>query len=99
MMLQYPPILNLFPYTTLFRSHLGNLNQTPFSVVSGNADRDSYVQALRVLGPAGIVDALPVEEWGWKPGALRDRKSTRLNSSHLVMSYAVLCLKKNIQIY
>src|SRR5215218_10534682 len=35
-----------------------------------------------------------VEETGWRPGPFRDRKSTRLNSSHTVISYAVFCLKK-----
>src|SRR5260221_800800 len=65
-MIRRPPRSTLFPYTTLFRSHLanGNLIYNHFSV-----------SAYRLLKQ-------------------RDRKSTRLNSSHTVISYAVFCLKK-----
>src|SRR5436190_13412970 len=79
-MLQPPPSSTLFPYTTLFRSQL-------------HARR-----AVRPLRPAAIDAAvvLPVTQRG-EAGlrtARRDRKSTRLNSSHTVISYAVFCLKK-----
>ena len=45
---------------------LGHLSETPFASMSAAADADHYVQALRILGPRGLVDELPVESWGWK---------------------------------
>src|SRR5256885_4409570 len=81
-MIRRPPRSTLFPYTTLFRSHAG--------VLVRNAE------ALETLAR---VDTLVVDKTGTltegKPlvNAV-DRKSTRLNSSHLVISYAVFCLKK-----
>src|SRR2546427_1723954 len=86
-MIRRPPRSTLFPYTTLFRSER--------ALVAAAAGRQDIVGARtdRVRGP------------GWKPrrgGAARrcdlagvaDRKSTRLNSSHSQISYAVFCLKK-----
>src|SRR3712207_8409526 len=84
-MIRRPPRSTLFPYTTLFRS-INDLN------------RDLVVTIRSDLAEAGI--DLPVY-WGnrnWDPylrDTLRDRKSTRLNSSHANISYAVFCLKKN----
>src|SRR5256885_10793023 len=82
-MIRRPPRSTLFPYTTLFRS------------LSPSAD--SYPACK---GPHGT-DAVPREERTRngslrpaRPHQFRDRKSTRLNSSHLVISYAVFCLKK-----
>src|SRR5690606_41741224 len=72
-----PPRSTLFPYTTLFRSHLGSGRREP----GGHG-----LQARRRRGPA------PVELV--QVGPRRDRKSTRLNSSHVKISYAVFCLKK-----
>src|SRR5256885_2644371 len=71
-MIRRPPRSTLFPYTTLFRSHLGGA-----------------AQGVRVLH-ARVV--LSVRLADFRSG--EDRKSTRLNSSHLVISYAVFCLKK-----
>src|SRR5205807_9943850 len=69
----------LFPYTTLFRSSGAGVVVPALPGVAEPAD--SFAQAHGQLG-----DGLqPLE---------RDRKSTRLNSSHLVISYAVFCLKK-----
>src|SRR2546426_3548759 len=93
-MIRRPPRSTLFPYTTLFRS-LGARREP--------RDRPRAAVRLRPLERArrlrpcacrvGRIDCLPrVEE---KADTLaRDRKSTRLNSSHLVISYAVFCLKK-----
>src|SRR5690349_23502432 len=98
-----PPISTLFPYTTLFRSWLsGGIhhrnspgNQQPEEgVACGRADVSS--------GNRGGVESAPV---GWSEWSVRscigragvhrsDRKSTRLNSSHVEISYAVFCLKK-----
>src|SRR5256885_11914531 len=91
-MIRRPPRSTLFPYTTLFRSRQ----------CGGKLLDRAHIG--RVVGGAGrrTVDEEPDRV---KPGALRDaehralarivdRKSTRLNSSHLVISYAVFCLKK-----
>src|SRR5256885_13341180 len=77
-MIRRPPRSTLFPYTTLFRSR------------SFPSIRETELSRR----PGGF---LPVERSrGILPSiqAARDRKSTRLNSSHLVISYAVFCLKK-----
>src|SRR5256885_6183128 len=77
-MIRRPPRSTLFPYTTLFRSY----NSTV--AVSAAA-----VFAVLSLGPRLYGIAAYAEHF-----VLLDRKSTRLNSSHLVISYAVFCLKK-----
>src|SRR2546426_8631544 len=97
LMIRRPPRSTLFPYTTLFRS--------PY----GYTDESSLARGLEhQLPPRGAVlrtrEALPSlpllrrpynEEYCRARLAHReDRKSTRLNSSHLVISYAVFCLKK-----
>src|SRR5437588_3927300 len=76
-MLRPPPRSTLFPYTTLFRSHLDHL---------GDVGRLDAVGFGGVLG-GGQQLAAPKDP-------SEDRKSTRLNSSHTVISYAVFCLKK-----
>src|SRR5260221_1710006 len=85
-MIRRPPRSTLFPYTTLFRSRR-----------KARCDAaQSYGDAPYARGFAGSAgDAC---EAGWLCG---DRKSTRLNSSHTVISYAVFCLKKKktIQIH
>src|SRR5436190_15999380 len=77
-MIRPPPRSTLFPYTTLFRS---SLLEHVLAVGIDVADRREHVHVLgRARGPEHEHD--------------RDRKSTRLNSSHTVNSYAVFCLKK-----
>src|SRR5439155_25716503 len=73
-------ILTLFPYTTLFRSQ--------------NAGRSQMAQALyeRRGGSARSAGTTPAEHV--HPEVAEDRKSTRLNSSHVAISYAGFCLKK-----
>src|SRR5256885_4710461 len=94
-MIRRPPRSTLFPYTTLFRSR-------------GSALRDSRVVGLgsprRRAEPGSAFGHSDVPEprggltrpraRKWVGGRIADRKSTRLNSSHLVISYAVFCLKK-----
>src|SRR2546426_7296184 len=80
-MIRRPPRSTLFPYTTLFRSRVIHLGVEIAHAASHKGDR-AIQGACRQRG-AGV----PVVPQ-------RDRKSTRLNSSHLVISYAVFCLKK-----
>src|SRR5256885_5620169 len=95
-MIRRPPRSTLFPYTTLFRSGhaLGLQGHSPYRddimyyAVSPTqhptlSQRDVNT-LVKLYAGAPTIDSL----------ALRDRKSTRLNSSHLVISYAVFCLKK-----
>src|SRR2546426_9031130 len=81
-MIRRPPRSTLFPYTTLFRSRQPR-TAAPRAVVG--VDPSGLVRGPR-RGARGGPDCLGAPE--------RDRKSTRLNSSHLVISYAVFCLKK-----
>src|SRR5256885_13319586 len=97
-MIRRPPRSTLFPYTTLFRSSNVDRTDSRRSVASG-----THVHAGYLL--SGHRDARSRKGRGrrrpCKPLAgerlTRDRKSTRLNSSHLVISYAVFCLKKKKQ--
>src|SRR3712207_7981281 len=93
-MIRRPPRSTLFPYTTLFRS---GQPQVDVQLV-GQALQDPAVGQLPGAvqrGVEGAQPALPVEVGA---GLLRrDRKSTRLNSSHANISYAVFCLKKKKQ--
>src|SRR2546427_7860756 len=96
-MIRRPPRSTLFPYTTLFRS-------------AGKADAfvadDRYMAMAKTEGYPVLADTStwkqPIAgngvrvEWNWikDPKNREDRKSTRLNSSHSQISYAVFCLKK-----
>src|SRR5256885_8762889 len=86
-MIRRPPRSTLFPYTTLFRSR-ALLRPDPFRLVQRLLQRHVPVDRP---GDAPVLDAL--RHLPELPGG-QDRKSTRLNSSHLVISYAVFCLKK-----
>src|SRR2546426_7300762 len=91
-MIRRPPRSTLFPYTTLFRSlcrqsgawassdsHHQGATPEPGTVWRG--ERQPLLVVLALIGAGDLLGR-------------RDRKSTRLNSSHLVISYAVFCLKK-----
>src|SRR3712207_8691206 len=80
LMIRRPPRSTLFPYTTLFRSY----NVYPREV-------EEVLQACPGVSEVAVV-GLPDPEFGERVTA--DRKSTRLNSSHANISYAVFCLKK-----
>src|SRR5438094_5861141 len=85
-MLRPPPTSTLFPYTTLFRSHVLAGHEIYF-FRSGKYDFmypppcALFLAGASLLGQGGLI-------------LLLDRKSTRLNSSHRTISYAVFCLKK-----
>src|SRR3712207_7221116 len=92
LIIRQPPRSALFPYTTLFRS---SRLQAAGAAAAGDE---------RVDGPAADNDigraqhvTVPVTSRGESAG--EDRKSTRLNSSHANISYAVFCLKKNTNFY
>src|SRR3712207_9056714 len=84
LMIRRPPRSTLFPYTTLFRSRMQIVNTVGLvsAQIAGaegaNFDLDDLNWIGRVAAPPNVVD----------------RKSTRLNSSHANISYAVFCLKK-----
>src|SRR5256885_6341699 len=93
LMIRRPPRSTLFPYTTLFRSQTSSL---PSPARVARLFR-SLVALGAVLALAGLLSACGDSVPGngvARVGDSVDRKSTRLNSSHLVISYAVFCLKK-----
>src|SRR3712207_8248978 len=97
-MIRRPPRSTLFPYTTLFRSTL-----VPFLVLETGSTA-AFIAAVAALVVFIVLDLIAayyfIEEAPRRAGAARirlriaDRKSTRLNSSHANISYAVFCLKK-----
>src|SRR3712207_7845528 len=90
-MIRRPPRSTLFPYTTLFRS-LAFSGFVP--VVDGWEPSLADRPALRAFVAHGRRDPIMDVEFARRAREL-DRKSTRLNSSHANISYAVFCLKKN----
>src|SRR3712207_7918212 len=89
-MIRRPPRSTLFPYTTLFRSRLG-LALAGARVGVGALAADRQALAMAETAVAGEVHQ-PLDVH--RRLAAEDRKSTRLNSSHANISYAVFCLKK-----
>src|SRR3712207_7179200 len=99
-MIRRPPRSTLFPYTTLFRSALfigedlvGFIEAKRYSKdVSGNMiESKNYAKAVKEEHSEYVVSS-------WRDYKVPDRKSTRLNSSHANISYAVFCLKKKKKI-
>src|SRR2546429_3528261 len=94
-MIRRPPRSTLFPYTTLFRSNVGStalqveaaldlLANISLLGVTVMRTGSTYLVGFTGIGLAGVDE----------PDQVGDRKSTRLNSSHGYISYAVFCLKK-----
>src|SRR5258707_9075145 len=88
-MIRRPPRSTLFPYTTLFRSHLavalkydGTSMDAPLVLAKGARLMAARIKAIAAENGIPVLENKP------------DRKSTRLNSSHANISYAVFCLKK-----
>src|SRR3712207_6945755 len=92
-MIRRPPRSALFPYTTLFRSKVLAGEGTPYA---GQVDRRSAVGYLPQDPRTGDLNVTARDRVLSARGldTLLDRKSTRLNSSHANISYAVFCLKK-----
>src|SRR5690349_23607932 len=84
-MLRRPPRSTLFPYTTLFRSELWGLVALEMGVVVGGE---------LLARASSLVEGLLSDLFTNRISIQIDRKSTRLNSSHVEISYAVFCLKK-----
>src|SRR2546430_4965457 len=87
-MIRRPPRSTLFPYTTLFRSCIqdradlvADLIAHGANVSAAGSDGTTALHTVAAIGSVGL-------------GRILDRKSTRLNSSHSQISYAVFCLKK-----
>src|SRR2546430_8654935 len=83
-MIRRPPRSTLFPYTTLFRSHPGRGFTQGLILAGGAVWESTGLYGQSSLRRYRLSDDCPY----------RDRKSTRLNSSHSQISYAVFCLKK-----
>src|SRR5690606_39383358 len=88
-MLRRPPRPPLFPYTTLFRSDRPT-HRVTVAAVPGRG----LVAGRRLVRHAGVAEG---DALGFEQLAQPDRKSTRLNSSHVKISYAVFCLKKKTE--
>src|SRR5262245_62187894 len=91
-----PPTSTLFPYTTLFRSRRRTLRGGEGGPGVGAPRRPDRPPARPRPHGSGLEgQRTGAARAGLRPiGSVRDRKSTRLNSSHLGISYAVFCLKK-----
>src|SRR3712207_7254037 len=102
-MIRRPPRSTLFPYTTLFRSRAVRDTQVAAAILGYRLRHDcadvltdqSQVPLLFRRSPIGC----PGERDSLQAQGLVDRKSTRLNSSHANISYAVFCLKKKKKNY
>src|SRR5256885_8353036 len=101
-MIRRPPRSTLFPYTTLFRSSLRHLLVPSQPVQYLPRDPDMRIRRwaidVRLDTEPGWTGHNLAAAFGGADELTIDRKSTRLNSSHLVISYAVFCLKKKTNI-
>src|SRR5437762_6000253 len=92
------PLSTLFPYTTLFRSFgipVCEDNTEVHSCINPSSDRANYLKDLDLI----VWEELPMSNKSTVECVNKlDRKSTRLNSSHRCISYAVFCLKKKTKI-
>src|SRR3712207_8204977 len=97
-MIRRPPRSTLFPYTTLFRSDPQNGQRMPVPAAAASVVAPQFLQVKLVTAPA-VAGLVLIAMLCTSPRELLtrtngDRKSTRLNSSHANISYAVFCLKK-----
>src|SRR3989442_11814651 len=98
-MIRRPPRSTLFPYTTLFRSaqHFNPMGTLHGGILCDIADAAMGIAFASTLGPGESFTTVELKINFLHP--VRDRKSTRLNSSHVRISYAVFCLKKKTPPY
>src|SRR3712207_7564124 len=94
-MIRRPPRSTLFPYTTLFRSVESGVPRLDYILQGGFLKGGTYT----VLGPPGSGKTILGNQFCFNHVSRTDRKSTRLNSSHANISYAVFCLKKKNTTY
>src|SRR2546422_6094812 len=92
-MIRRPPRSTLFPYTTLFRSRFGGGVRHLLGAVAGHAQGAGHLCAQSPVAAQAGAGGPDARALGARE-AQADRKSTRLNSSHGYISYAVFCLKK-----
>src|SRR5258708_29781209 len=100
-MIRRPPRSTLFPYTTLFRSTREELNQMVLANSHSRKIRictaaDIFTKGTDSEGKLRLASIYPLP---YISVSFADRKSTRLNSSHQIISYAVFCLKKKNETY
>src|SRR3712207_7159996 len=93
-MIRRPPRSTLFPYTTLFRSAGDGSLRSAIEASNDLTGRQTISFNISGAGPHVISPTTPLP-----PLRDTDRKSTRLNSSHANISYAVFCLKKKIPLF
>src|SRR3712207_7451322 len=88
-MIRRPPRSTLFPYTTLFRSYFDNVGGDHLEAAIGALNTHGRVALCGSISTYNATEPVPGPR-----NMFLDRKSTRLNSSHANISYAVFCLKK-----
>src|SRR3712207_7953674 len=94
-MIRRPPRSTLFPYTTLFRSdHVSALLFCPTATAVANLNQEGIARGVHHVGDVMFDVTLSAIARARSRSRILDRKSTRLNSSHANISYAVFCLKK-----
>src|SRR3712207_7350357 len=93
-MIRRPPRSTLFPYTTLFRSQAGPGQRPAIAAIDRPRQQPEAGRAGERGGAARPGDVRVADDVAAVGGQQQDRKSTRLNSSHANISYAVFCLKK-----
>src|SRR5258708_27208162 len=98
-MIRRPPRSTLFPYTTLFRSDLAALPTGELVPAPAFALPEPERRSTPRPAPPEVQMATPLPPVRFRKRVMGDRKSTRLNSSHQIISYAVFCLKKKNKIY
>src|SRR3712207_7121000 len=90
-MIRRPPRSTLFPYTTLFRSY--KIRPSDIIELKDSYESFCFDEAVAYITAQLESEDPPIPRWRDEKGRI-DRKSTRLNSSHANISYAVFCLKK-----
>src|SRR5258708_26220223 len=98
-MIRRPPRSTLFPYTTLFRSPEGTFVRIPYkdSLLRFGTDKPDMRIPFEIKDLTPLFATSEFKAFAGKKRCQIDRKSTRLNSSHQIISYAVFCLKKKHQ--